>query len=162
AAGFDVPVDLGAKRAYVELWSPDQTYYADLGLPRPDGSFAVLSRSGAVHTPRAWPVAEVGESAAASTTAPAPEAPKATLVPEPRAQSPRAPAREAPKAPLVREPAAFPTSLPLPPPMATQAAPASPQGPAQVSLATTARTANAAEAVRPDSPAPVDAAVELH
>ena len=113
--GFEMPVDLAAKRSYVDLWSPDKTYYVDLGLRGQDGRFALLARSGAVHTPRAWPVAEVGIAAAtpvqtSETLVPAaPLEPEQTIAPTvvvnapaPRMPQPVGPARQEQEVPRPR------------------------------------------------------------
>ncbi len=52
---FDIAVNLAVSRWYVNLWSPDKTYYADLGWEIEDGTFIPLARSNAVRTPPAWP-----------------------------------------------------------------------------------------------------------
>ncbi len=51
---FNVPVDLAAKNWYVELWSSDKTYYAELG-PRSDAGFVAACRSNFEYVPRAEP-----------------------------------------------------------------------------------------------------------
>jgi hypothetical protein len=58
---FDVEVDLQSRNWFVDLWSADKTYYADIGLKGDGGQFVPLARSNLVRTPRAWPVSEVGE-----------------------------------------------------------------------------------------------------
>jgi hypothetical protein len=55
---FDVDVDLRAPNWYVQLWSPAQSYYADLGVTTGEGAFVPLATSNRVQTPRAWPAAE--------------------------------------------------------------------------------------------------------
>jgi hypothetical protein len=52
---FDVDVDFTTSSWYVNLWSPDKVYFADLGWRSQDGSFIELARSNTVRTPRAWP-----------------------------------------------------------------------------------------------------------
>lgn len=61
ASYFDVEVDLQSRNWYVDLWSADKTYCADLGLKGDGGQFVALARSNLVRTPRAWPVSEVEE-----------------------------------------------------------------------------------------------------
>lgn len=50
---FDQPVDLIANNWYVNLWSSEKTYCADLGALAPSGRFEGACRSNFVHTPRA-------------------------------------------------------------------------------------------------------------
>jgi hypothetical protein len=50
---FDQPVDLAANNWYVNLWSSEKTYCADIGARAPSGRFAAACRSNFVHTPRA-------------------------------------------------------------------------------------------------------------
>lgn len=61
ADSFDVPVNLQSRNWYVHLWSPDRSYYAELGLKSDSGQFVSLARSNEVRTPRAWPVMQVKE-----------------------------------------------------------------------------------------------------
>jgi hypothetical protein len=63
---FDVEVDLAASNCYVHLWSPNKTYYADIGWQASDGSFTPLARSNTVSTPPAW----VSPSVSAPVSAP--------------------------------------------------------------------------------------------
>lgn len=58
---FDVDVDLQPRNWYVQLWSADKTYTADLGLRGEGGRFVSLARSNLIRTPRAWPVVGVVE-----------------------------------------------------------------------------------------------------
>lgn len=58
---FDVAVDLQSRNWYVHLWSPDRSYYAELGLKSDIGRFVPLARSNVVRTPRVWPVMHVQE-----------------------------------------------------------------------------------------------------
>lgn len=58
---FDVAVDLQSRNWYVHLWSPDRSYYAELGLKSDTGQFFPLAKSNIVRTPRAWPVMHVEE-----------------------------------------------------------------------------------------------------
>jgi hypothetical protein len=53
---FDQPVDLAASNWYVNLWSSEKTYCADIGARAPTGLFEPACRSNFVRTPR------VGES----------------------------------------------------------------------------------------------------
>lgn len=77
---FDVDVDFTTSSWYVNLWSPDKLYYADLGWRNQDGSFVELARSNTVRTPPAWPhpVEPVELPAAAVEVEPPPAAPVAT------------------------------------------------------------------------------------
>jgi hypothetical protein len=50
---FDLPVALEAQNWYVPLWSAEKSLCADLGWPRPDGSFETLVRSNVIQTARA-------------------------------------------------------------------------------------------------------------
>jgi hypothetical protein len=56
---FDVVIDLARSSWYVHLWSPNRSYYADLGWQASDGSFTPLARSNTIHTPRARPSTSV-------------------------------------------------------------------------------------------------------
>lgn len=60
-SSFDVPVDLQSRNWYVHLWSPDKSYYAELGLKHDTGQFVPLAKSNVVRTPRALPVVQVEE-----------------------------------------------------------------------------------------------------
>jgi len=57
AQPFDIEVDLEAHSRFVDLWSPDRAYRAELGL-RSGDEWIVLAKSNVVRTPRAWPKAE--------------------------------------------------------------------------------------------------------
>ncbi len=57
AGSFDVEVDIDAHNRFVDLWSPDRAYRAELGL-RCGGEWVVLAESNVVRTPRAWPKLE--------------------------------------------------------------------------------------------------------
>jgi hypothetical protein len=50
---FDLPLALEAQNWYIRLWSAEKSLCADLGWPRPDGSFETLVRSNVIQTPRA-------------------------------------------------------------------------------------------------------------
>lgn len=56
---FDVDIDLQSKNWYVDLWSPDKSYFVDLGFKTGDGFFFSLARSSVVKTPCAWPAPKV-------------------------------------------------------------------------------------------------------
>ncbi len=63
---FDVPVDLRAGNWYVNLWSGDKTYFAEIGPRSGAGRFLAIRRSNVVCVPRAGPppydaATEVGE-----------------------------------------------------------------------------------------------------
>ena len=59
---FDLPVSLPAKNWYVHLWTPERTYYAELGLSEEGGGFTLLARSNMIQTPRCAAVAAVPET----------------------------------------------------------------------------------------------------
>jgi hypothetical protein len=61
SAWFDVDVDLRPRNWYVDLWSADKTYYAELGLRGDDGQIVPLARSNPIRTPRSRPVVKVEE-----------------------------------------------------------------------------------------------------
>ncbi|MGD0946766.1 MAG: DUF4912 domain-containing protein [Candidatus Binatia bacterium] len=50
---FDQPIDLIAGNWYLELWSSDKTYCADIGALAPTGQFESACRSNFVQVPRA-------------------------------------------------------------------------------------------------------------
>ncbi len=52
---FDIPVDLKSGNWYVHLWSPEKSYFTELGLKTEDGRFFFIGRSNTTETPRAWP-----------------------------------------------------------------------------------------------------------
>jgi hypothetical protein len=54
---FEVGVSLAARNRYIQLWTPERSYYAELGLVEEGGGFTPLARSNTIQTPRAWPVA---------------------------------------------------------------------------------------------------------
>jgi len=58
---FDVDIDLQSRNWYVDLWSPDKSYFVDLGFKTRDGFFLPVTRSNVVRTPRAWPAPEADE-----------------------------------------------------------------------------------------------------
>jgi len=58
---FDVDIDLKSKDWYVDLWSPDKSYFVDLGFKTGDGFFLSLARSSVVKTPCAWPGPKIDE-----------------------------------------------------------------------------------------------------
>ncbi len=58
---FDVDIDLQPKGWYVKLWSPDKSYFVDLGFKTGDGFFLSLARSSVARTPCAWPAPKVDE-----------------------------------------------------------------------------------------------------
>ena len=58
---FDVDIDLQAKDWYVDLWSPDKSYFVDLGFKTGDGFFLSIARSSVAKTPCAWPAPKVDE-----------------------------------------------------------------------------------------------------
>jgi hypothetical protein len=58
---FDVNIDLQSKNWYVDLWSPDKSYFVDLGFKTRDGLFLPLTRSSVAKTPCAWPAPKADE-----------------------------------------------------------------------------------------------------
>ena len=52
---FDVPIELESRSRYVHLWSPDKSYFVELGFKTADGRFFPLVRSNVAKTPSAWP-----------------------------------------------------------------------------------------------------------
>ncbi len=58
---FDVPVDLSAKSRYVDLWSPEKSYFVELGFETEDGRFFPIARSNIAEVPPAWPAPKADE-----------------------------------------------------------------------------------------------------
>ncbi|MEA1868377.1 MAG: DUF4912 domain-containing protein [Thermodesulfobacteriota bacterium] len=58
---FDVDIDLQAKDWYVNLWSPDKSYFVDLGFKTGDDFCLSLARSSVAKTPCAWPAPKADE-----------------------------------------------------------------------------------------------------
>jgi hypothetical protein len=58
---FDVDIDLQSRNWYIDLWSPDKSYFVDLGFKTRDGFFLPVIRSNIARTPCAWPAPEVDE-----------------------------------------------------------------------------------------------------
>ena len=58
---FDVDIDLQSKDWYVDLWSPDKSYFVDLGFKTGDGFFLPVTRSSVAKTPCAWPAPKADE-----------------------------------------------------------------------------------------------------
>lgn len=50
---FNVDIDLQAKNWYVSLWSPEKSYFVELGFRTEDGRFYPMVRSNIVETPPA-------------------------------------------------------------------------------------------------------------
>ncbi len=50
---FDFSIDLQSKKQYVPLWSPDKSYFVELGLKSGKGEFFPLARSNITHVPPA-------------------------------------------------------------------------------------------------------------
>ena len=50
---FDIEIVPGADNWYINLWAPQRSLYADLGLRGPDGQFLRIVRSNRVETPPA-------------------------------------------------------------------------------------------------------------
>lgn len=77
---FDVPVDLASKNWYVELWSSDKTYFAELG-PRSDAGFVAACRSNFEQVPRAEPSPRYEPKWQSDSTKPTPAPGRAVLAP---------------------------------------------------------------------------------
>ena len=60
-SSFDVRIDLLAKNWYVHLWSPEKSYFVELGFNTEDGRFYPIARSNICETPRAWPAPKSDE-----------------------------------------------------------------------------------------------------
>lgn len=60
-SSFDVHIDLKAKNRYVHLWSPDKSYFVELGLKTEDSQFYPIARSNIAETPRARPASKSDE-----------------------------------------------------------------------------------------------------
>jgi hypothetical protein len=58
---FDVDIDLYSRSRYVHLWSPDKSYFVELGFKTEDGGFFPLVQSNVAKTPSAWPAPRVDE-----------------------------------------------------------------------------------------------------
>ena len=58
---FDIEIDVAARNSYVDLWSADKAYRAELGQVASEGTFVALARSNSIRTPRAWPKVEPEE-----------------------------------------------------------------------------------------------------
>lgn len=52
---FDVHIDLLSKCWYVHLWSPEKSYFIELGSKTEDGRFYPIARSNIADIPPAWP-----------------------------------------------------------------------------------------------------------
>jgi hypothetical protein len=52
---FDLDIDLYSRSRYVHLWSPDKSYFVELGFKAGDGRFFPIVRSNVAKTPSAWP-----------------------------------------------------------------------------------------------------------
>ncbi len=52
---FDVYIDLPAKSWYVPLWSPEKSYFVELGFKTEDGRFYPIARSNIAQIPPDWP-----------------------------------------------------------------------------------------------------------
>jgi hypothetical protein len=62
---FDMDIDLYSRSRYVHLWSPDKSYYVELGFKTADGRFFPLVRSNVAKTPSAWPAPKADQRDAA-------------------------------------------------------------------------------------------------
>ena len=75
ATYFDVPLSLPARNWYIHLFTPERSYYAELGLSEESGGFTPWARSNTIHTPRAWPAAVLSPASEGAPVAPHYEAP---------------------------------------------------------------------------------------
>ena len=62
---FDMDIDLYSRSRYVHLWSPDKSYFVELGFKTADGRFFPLVRSNVAKTPSAWPAPKADQRDAA-------------------------------------------------------------------------------------------------
>jgi hypothetical protein len=62
---FDMDIDLYSSSRYVHLWSPDKSYFVELGFKAADGRFFPLVRSNVAKTPSAWPAPKADQRDAA-------------------------------------------------------------------------------------------------
>jgi hypothetical protein len=80
---FDVPVSFPSRNWYIHLWTPERSYYAEIGLSEEASGFTPLARSNSIQTPRAWPAAEVELSGAPQPTLPDDRGPISASEPPP-------------------------------------------------------------------------------
>ncbi|MCK4729216.1 MAG: DUF4912 domain-containing protein, partial [Desulfobacterales bacterium] len=60
-SSFDVHIDLKAKNRYVHLWSPEKSYFVELGFKTEGGRFFPIARSNIAETPPGWPAPKTDE-----------------------------------------------------------------------------------------------------
>jgi hypothetical protein len=116
---FDIPVQPSAQNWYVELWSAEKTYFAELGLCR-GAEFVPVCRSNVVHVPRAAPprAAPRAAEAAGETAIVSPEAGAAPHEPIPPAagsEVPQGPSEVSPPPSAVLAAPSLPEPAPPPP-----------------------------------------------
>jgi hypothetical protein len=58
---FDVYIDLLSKSRYVHLWSPEKSYFVELGFKTEDGRFYPIARSNIARIPPDWPAPKSDE-----------------------------------------------------------------------------------------------------
>jgi hypothetical protein len=58
---FDVYIDLLSKSRYVHLWSPEKSYFVELGFKTEDGRFYPIARSNIAQIPPDWPAPKSDE-----------------------------------------------------------------------------------------------------
>jgi len=58
---FDVYIDLLARSRYVHLWSPEKSYFVELGFKTEDGRFYPIARSNIAQIPPDWPAPKSDE-----------------------------------------------------------------------------------------------------
>jgi hypothetical protein len=59
--GFDIEIDIQSRTWYVHLWSAEESYRADLGLRRDDGTLVPIVRSPEIRMPRSRPVTVIDQ-----------------------------------------------------------------------------------------------------
>jgi len=60
-SSFDVHIDLKAKNRYVNLWSPEKSYFVELGFKTEGGRFFPIARSNIAEIPPGWPAPKTDE-----------------------------------------------------------------------------------------------------
>lgn len=60
-SSFDIDINLQAKNWYVHLWSPEKSYFVELGLKTKDSRFFPIARSNVAGIPPAWPAPKADE-----------------------------------------------------------------------------------------------------
>jgi hypothetical protein len=60
-SSFDVHIDLKAKNRYIHLWSPEKSYFVELGFKTEDSQFYPIGRSNTAETPCVRPATKSDE-----------------------------------------------------------------------------------------------------